>query len=481
MPRPVLLALFAALAAPASAGAAVTVGADLSQSPTGGGGTCPGGGAVCSVALATLPDGSAPRVPMDGVIVSWRIRTSTSETLAPQAFHPVGDGTYTSGAVGTFGSVASGTSSPIAARLPVRAGDLIGVATQTGVPGALLTTGSTFEWDHTLAGSPSTPTTVTGALLVSAVVEADADGDGYGDETQDRCPLDAARHDSPCVANLVLSAQGDDSAVVNAPATHTYTVRNAGPSGTTGVVLTVPTPADATIVSATPSAGACSLGATVRCTLGTLLAGATATVAIGVTTSDPQTIATSGHVVGAAADPSAGDNDAGAATLFTPPSVAPPPQPIVDTPCHHLIRGTNDDEYLPGTPFGDRIMGLGGRDLIRGGAGDDCLEGGAGGDVLDGDGGNDRLNGGLGRDRLYGGPGDDVLTGGLGDDYLAGGPGNDTLKPGPGRDRVLGGPGNDTILARDGTRDSIDCGPGLDTVTADRADRLRGCERVRRG
>src|ERR1043166_5461706 len=97
MHRPVLLAALVALGLPAGAAASVTVGADLSQSPSGGGGGCPGTVTTCSVALMTLPDGSAPRVPMDGVIVSWRIRTSTSETLAPQAFHPVGDGTYTSG------------------------------------------------------------------------------------------------------------------------------------------------------------------------------------------------------------------------------------------------------------------------------------------------------------------------------------------------------------------------------------------------
>jgi hypothetical protein len=45
---------------------------------------------------------------------------------------------------------------------------------------------------------------------------------------------------------------------------------------------------------------------------------------------------------------------------------------------------------------------------------------------------------------------------------------------------VWGGAGNDVISARDGSRDVIDCGAGLDRVTADRRDRLRGCERVSR-
>ena len=65
-------------------------------------------------------------------------------------------------------------------------------------------------------------------------------------------------------------------------------------------------------------------------------------------------------------------------------------------------------------------------------------------------------------------------------DELHGDTGNDQLFPGTGRDRVWGGAGNDAISARDGSRDVIDCGAGLDRVTADRRDSLRGCERVSR-
>jgi hypothetical protein len=38
----------------------------------------------------------------------------------------------------------------------------------------------------------------TGQLLVQAVIEPDADKDGYGDETQDACPANARRHAAPC-------------------------------------------------------------------------------------------------------------------------------------------------------------------------------------------------------------------------------------------------------------------------------------------
>jgi hypothetical protein len=74
-----------------------------------------------------------------------------------------------------------------------------------------------------------------------------------------------------------------------------------------------------------------------------------------------------------------------------------------------------------------------------------------------------------GADTFLGGPGADVADLGLG---------NDVVDPGPGSDFVLGGDGDDTIAARDGFGDVVECGPGIDTVTADRADVLSGCENV---
>gem|GEM_PF-3396264 len=51
--------------------------------------------------------------------------------------------------------------------------------------------------------------------------------------------------------------------------------------------------------------------------------------------------------------------------------------------------------------------------------------------------------------------------------------------PGAGKDRVTAGGGNDTISARDGVRDTIDCGAGRDKVTAVRNDAVKStCERV---
>jgi hypothetical protein len=84
-------------------------------------------------------------------------------------------------------------------------------------------------------------------------------------------------------------------------------------------------------------------------------------------------------------------------------------------------------------------------------------------DVLRGLGGNDRLSGNAGNDKLYGGPGRDILSGGAGADLLD------------------AGTGNDTVNARDNVKDTIRCGPGKDTVTADKKDMVtRDCETVKR-
>lgn len=81
----------------------------------------------------------------------------------------------------------------------------------------------------------------------------------------------------------------------------------------------------------------------------------------------------------------------------------------------------------------------------RGGAGRDVLMGTAGGELICGRGGADRIDGGRGLDRLFGGPGDDVL------------------------------------VAVDGGFDIVGCGPGVDTIRADRGDLVGvDCE-LRRG
>ena len=121
-------------------------------------------------------------------------------------------------------------------------------------------------------------------------------------------------------------------------------------------------------------------------------------------------------------------------------------------------------------------------DPTKGTAGPDVFRGTSGADTFNGGAGNDRIAGGRGNDRLFGATGADTLNGGAGNDILDGGAGNDILVGGPGRDVLRGGAGADTINAQDGRRgDTVRCGPGRDTVQADKADTVaKDCERVRR-
>jgi Ca2+-binding RTX toxin-like protein len=129
---------------------------------------------------------------------------------------------------------------------------------------------------------------------------------------------------------------------------------------------------------------------------------------------------------------------------------------------------TGDDRAI----VADDRNGTSGDDNENGTAGDDNISGRAGDDDIQGDQGDDELCGDQGDDHLNGGPGNDDLEGGPGNDVLVGGKGHDILEGGRGRDR---------IFARDGMRDRINCGSGVDTVRADRADVVaRNCEHVSR-
>jgi Tol biopolymer transport system component len=121
--------------------------------------------------------------------------------------------------------------------------------------------------------------------------------------------------------------------------------------------------------------------------------------------------------------------------------------------CSNRFAGTAKRDRFKGTSGGDRFSGGRGNDVISGGRGADCLSGGAG------------------RDKISGGAGNDTLSGGAG---------NDTISAGSGKNVVSGGAGNDKINVVNHKRDRVNCGKGIDTVRADRIDKLVGCERVKR-
>jgi probable HAF family extracellular repeat protein len=132
-------------------------------------------------------------------------------------------------------------------------------------------------------------------------------------------------------------------------------------------------------------------------------------------------------------------------------------------------KATSGNDRLTGTSARNVICGLGGNDTINGLPANDTLFGDGCGvkakafDAAAGADGNDTLNGGKGNDKLYG----------------AGG--NDTLNGGPGVNTYSGGRGNDTIDARNGRKETVDCGSGKkDVAIVDKNDKTKRCEKVKR-
>jgi Ca2+-binding RTX toxin-like protein len=172
----------------------------------------------------------------------------------------------------------------------------------------------------------------------------------------------------------------------------------------------------------------------------------------------------------------AGGEDAGTDTLdFS--LLVDPLQPLdVD-----LVSSADRDEVysvysgagtlnFPATVQIENVTGWRGRDVIRGNNASNLFDGKAGSDSLYGRGGDDHLIGDLGADALIGGAGNDTI----------GGAGNDTVTV---VDTVYGDnpevpaeTGNDTIDVKDGLKDTVDCGPGTDTVFFDEGDFVTNCE-----
>ena len=166
----------------------------------------------------------------------------------------------------------------------------------------------------------------------------------------------------------------------------------------------------------------------------------------------------------------------------TPPDLLPPP-PGDDLSGNDVLTGGPLADLLCGEAGDDRINGLGGADRLYG----DFCPGATlalwtdKGRAAQAGQGNDVIKGGSGDDRLVGGGGNDRLSGGSGRDKLSGGAGKDTLAGGPGRNSYSGGAGKDKLNSANGTKETVNCGPGRgDTARVDRVDRVKGCERVRR-
>ena len=195
------LAVAALLSVPAAGHAAQTFGSLLKNSPANGPDPCvdtaPG---PCTLVGYINPNDAGDPVsspaPGEGVIVRFRVRTSAAEavTLRLATVTKEGD-TLLAQAVRTGPTVTTqgtGEVEEFPARLVVHQGELLAldapaahmVYNQGGNRFTPLYAPPLVEGQGP-RGPGADPT---GELLLQAVMEPDADGDGFGDETQDGCP-----------------------------------------------------------------------------------------------------------------------------------------------------------------------------------------------------------------------------------------------------------------------------------------------------
>jgi len=200
----VLVALGIGLAVPAGASAAVTVGSPLTATFGPSNRTC---SPACTDMITTLPEpGAQVNSPINGVIVRWRMMGNAGvASFRLRVVHPESAGQYLGVAEGEPEVPTGDGPSVFNARLPISAGDTIGLDIPDGVTwngNSATVTGAGFvSVQPTLTDTPpaqapnfSVDNTEEG---FNADVEPDADGDGFGDETQDGCPTNGASQ-APC-------------------------------------------------------------------------------------------------------------------------------------------------------------------------------------------------------------------------------------------------------------------------------------------
>jgi hypothetical protein len=319
-PRAVaLVASLAALGPVAAARAVTTVGSDLSKTPT---------ASVCATSctafgVTTASGAPVAAAPFDGVIVRWRVRSaSPAASVTLRTLRAVsGTTSYAPVGTGDTQSIPAGTST-YATRVPVSAGDIIGVDAAGGaklfVPS---TTFATQVFNPPLISTRPPSMRANDELLVNADIERDADGDGYGDETQDLCPTDATRHEA-CLSNLTVSIRPDPAPLtVGRPLTLTIKVNNAGPSPAQDVGLVVNLPFNATPLQARAGRGYCGGAYTFTCQLGPIDANDQGTVTLVVRPETVGTLAVTAQAATPTAESSTDDNGFTSDVTVLPPTL----------------------------------------------------------------------------------------------------------------------------------------------------------------
>jgi hypothetical protein len=156
---------------------------------------------------------------VSGVVTEWQFQASVNPgTIAFQILNgdPNDNTTFTPVAESTPEVLAADTLNKFKTRLPITAGQFVGLRTVTTSHGCYFLGstgftdfGSTAPPAPTPGSGPSSYGNASGtaATNIAATIEPDADGDGYGDETQDGCINNKQRQDD-CVKPSVKIDSG---------------------------------------------------------------------------------------------------------------------------------------------------------------------------------------------------------------------------------------------------------------------------------
>ncbi len=236
-----LLATAAALAlcaSASSAGAAVTIGSTFTPTDLFGG---PG------TLIQSSSQANSYTVPTNGVITSWSFEAAADffPPLKLKVVRPAGGDDFTTVGESQLETPHASSLNAWPTRISVRAGDLLGNSYSDSTAGLrLLVTASGFN-AHQLCfecGDPvfdppaGTTATYTPAfdvqIDVSAVLESDADQDGFGDESQDKCVgTPGTANGCPSTVTIdKLKQKGDSKVKVTATVPGSGTLKVGSPS-----------------------------------------------------------------------------------------------------------------------------------------------------------------------------------------------------------------------------------------------------------
>jgi hypothetical protein len=164
------------------------------------------------VRVQTAIGGISTAAPFNGVVVRWRAASNIATTMSARIVRPTDSTNFQlvrssdPASIGATISESPGgpfppTMTTVPSRIPISKGDFVGLGMSTApatfysteIPGSLYLD-LNGQPDGASVGKPSASG---GMIFYNADIEPDADGDGYGDDTQDLCSTDAATH-GPC-------------------------------------------------------------------------------------------------------------------------------------------------------------------------------------------------------------------------------------------------------------------------------------------